>query len=262
MSADNSAFENITFSVQSTYIGLVTINRPDKLNALNDKVFDELKSLFSSTAIESLRVIILTGSGNKSFVAGADIAELKDLTKQEAEAISQKGQQVFLTIENLSIPVIAAVNGFALGGGLELAMACSFRIAAENAKFGLPEVKLGLIPGYGGTQRLVPLVGIGNAIELITSAAIINAQEAKEMGLVNKVVPQDELLNKCLAIATSIMNNAPIAVKAALNTTRLSVNGTDFDTEARIFSTLFETDDAKEGLDAFLTKRNPSFNGN
>lgn len=255
-------FETLSFTVQSSFIGIVTISRPEKLNALNDNVFDELALLFSSKELAKLRVIIITGEGHKSFVAGADITELAGLSKAEAEAVSKKGQDVFNTIENFPIPVIAAVNGFALGGGLELAMACSFRIASENAKFGLPEVKLGLIPGYGGTQRLVPLVGLGKAIELITTATIIDANRAKEIGLINEVVSQEQLLNNCIEIATKIMGNAPVAVKAALNATRLSVNGTDFDTEARIFSTLFETNDAKEGINAFIDKRSPSFNGN
>lgn len=256
------SFESISFTVESSKIGILTINRPDKLNALNNQVFEELATLLKAELINELRVIILTGSGDKSFVAGADIAELKGLSAQQANDVSKKGQRIFSIIENLPIPVIAAVNGFALGGGLELAMACSFRIASENAKFGLPEVKLGLIPGYGGTQRLVPLVGLGNAIELITTASIIDATKAKEIGLVNTIVPQSALMEYCKGIAFSIAKNAPLAVKAAINTTRISVNGTDFDAEARIFSQLFETGDAIEGINAFLNKRSPSFNGN
>lgn len=262
LSSEIPSFETISFKIENEYIGFLTINRPEKLNALNDQVFNELNSLLDLDIIDELRVLIITGSGKKSFVAGADISELIGLSQKDAQKVSKKGQQVFSKIENLSIPVIAAVNGFALGGGLELAMACSFRIASENARFGLPEVKLGLIPGYGGTQRLSTLVGIGNAIELITSAAMISAIEAKEIGLVNRVVPLDDLIDKCYEIANNISANAPLAVKAALNTTRLSMNGTDFDAEARIFSTLFETDDAKEGIEAFLSKRSPSFNGN
>lgn len=255
-------FETLAFTVQSSFIGIITISRQSKLNALNNKVFNELAQLLGSKELTKLRVLIITGEGSKSFVAGADITELANLSKAQAESVSKKGQKVFNTIENFPVPVIAAVNGFALGGGLELAMACSFRIASDNAKFGLPEVKLGLIPGYGGTQRLAPLVGIGNAIELITTAKLIDANKAKEIGLINEVVSQEQLLDKCIEIATEIMGNAPIAVKAALNATRLSVQGTDFDTEARIFSTLFETIDAKEGINAFLDKRSPLFNGN
>ena len=239
----------------------VTINRPESLNALNSATIKEL-----SIALDWLendtdcRVVIITGSGEKSFVAGADIKEFSDFDTASAENLSRNGQDIlFNKIENLSKPVIAAVNGFALGGGLELAMACHIRYASENAKLGLPEVTLGLIPGYGGTQRLPKLVGKGLANELIFSAKMISAQRAKEIGLVNDVFPQAELLPKCHELAAQIAKNSPMGITRAIKAVNLSDTEKGYEQEIKFFGELFELDDKKEGVEAFLAKRKPEF---
>lgn len=242
----------------------ITINRPDKLNALNKTVMDELSAaideVYSNPEIKSA---IITGAGPKSFVAGADISEFVGLSKEQGMALAKKGQDTFFKIENSPKPIVAAVNGFALGGGCELAMSCHFRIASENAKFGQPEVNLGLIPGYGGTQRLTQLIGKGRAIELLVSANMIDANTALQYGLVNYVVPQEELLNKAKSILEVINSKAPIAVagciKAANAVFDESQNG--FETEIKEFGNCFATEDMKEGTSAFLEKRKASFKG-
>ena len=258
-------FENILVSKKNR-LATITINRPKKLNALNRKTIEELNKVFQALEEdEKVKVIILTGSGEKAFVAGADITEFAHFSVEEARSLAKKGQEMlFDFVENLSTPVLAAVNGFALGGGLELAMACHFRIASDNAKMGLPEVSLGVIPGYGGTQRLPQLVGKGKAMELIMTAGMIAAEDAKECGLVNYVVPQEELMPLAEKIAGKIMRNSPIAISAAIRAINANfehgVNG--FNVEIEEFGECFSTDDFKEGTTAFLEKRKPNFIGN
>lgn len=253
-------YDNIVLETQDK-TALITINRPESLNALNSRTIQELSAAFGQMENDNtIRVIILTGSGEKSFVAGADIKEFSDFGAKDAEDLSRNGQNIlFDKIENLSKPVIAAVNGFALGGGLELAMACHIRYAAENAKLGLPEVTLGLIPGYGGTQRLPKLVGKGLANEMIFSAKMINAQRAKEIGLVNEVFTIEELLPKTLELANVISRNSPMGICKAIIAVNQSDKPTGFETEMKSFGELFELQDKKEGVQAFLEKRKPSF---
>ncbi len=255
-------FQNIIITAENG-IARITINRPEKLNALNKATIKELHSALNSIEKDTdIRVIILTGSGEKAFVAGADIAEFADFSVEEGAQLAAEGQELlFDYIENLRTPVIAAVNGFALGGGLELAMACHFRIASENAKMGLPEVSLGVIPGYGGTQRLPQLVGKGKAMEMIMTATMLNAEEAKTYRLVNYVVPQEELMSFCESIAQKIMKNAPIAIAKAIKSVNANFrDGIDgYKTEINAFGYCFGTDDFKEGTTAFLEKRKAVF---
>jgi enoyl-CoA hydratase len=257
-------YENLLIAIENK-IALITINRPTKLNALNKATLDELHSVFSDLETnEAVQVIILTGSGEKAFVAGADIAEFADFSAAQGTQLAAEGhQKVFDHIENMKKPVIAAVNGFALGGGLELAMACHFRVASDNAKMGLPEVTLGLIPGYGGTQRLPQLVGKGRAMEMILTATMITATEAKEYGLINHVVPQTELIEFCQGLAQKIIKNAPIALTEAITAINSSFDKTKngYETEINAFGRLFGTADFKEGTTAFLEKRKANFNG-
>lgn len=246
------------------HILYVTINREKALNALNKNVLDELAQMivFANGDAE-IRGVIITGAGEKAFVAGADIKEFLDFDGKKGEELAREGQhKVFNAIENSSKPFIAAINGFALGGGLELAMACHIRVAAEQAKLGLPEVTLGLIPGYGGTQRLTQLVGKGRAIEMITTANMITATQAEQFGLVNDVVPLSELIDKATEILNAVKQRAPLAVGAAIKSVIASVNGKDgYDTEISEFGKCFETEDFKEGVQAFLEKRKPNFTG-
>jgi enoyl-CoA hydratase len=242
----------------------ITINRPDKLNALNKDVFTDLNTALDE--IESnaeIKSVIITGAGSKAFVAGADISELVGFNKEQAMALAKKGQDTYFRIENSVKPIIAAVNGFALGGGCELAMACHFRIASENAKFGQPEVNLGLIPGYGGTQRLVQLIGKGRAIELLISANMIDANTALQYGLVNYVVKQEELLSKTRSTLEVINSKAPLAVASCLKTAIAvydeTING--YELEIKEFGNCFDTEDMKEGTAAFLEKRKANFKG-
>jgi enoyl-CoA hydratase len=241
----------------------VTVNRPDKMNALNKEVMSDLDAMMNETARNAeVKAVIITGSGEKAFVAGADIREFVGLSKEEGQALAKKGQDIFAQIENSSKPIVAAVNGFALGGGCELAMACHFRVASDNAKFGQPEVNLGLIPGYGGTQRLVQLVGKGRALELLMSGNMIDASIALEYGLVNHVVPLDDLLPKARMILEQIITKAPLAVAkciTAANAVFASTNG--YEVELNSFGECFVTNDMKEGTSAFLEKRKPEFNG-
>lgn len=242
----------------------ITINRPDKLNALNKDVFTDLNNALDE--IESnpeIKSVIITGAGPKAFVAGADISEFNSLNKEQAKALAKRGQDIFARIENSSKPIVAAVNGFALGGGCELAMSCHFRVASENAKFGQPEVNLGLIPGYGGTQRLVQLIGKGKAMELLMSAHMIDAKEAKELGLVNYVTTADTLLEHTRKILDVINSKAPLAVagciKAANAVFDESIDG--YKLEIEEFGNTFDTEDMKEGVNAFLEKRKAEFKG-
>jgi enoyl-CoA hydratase len=241
----------------------VTINRPDKLNALNKDVFNDLEILIKEIeANKEIGAVIITGSGQKSFVAGADITEFTGLNAGEGMDLARRGQEIFFKIERCSKPVVAAVNGFALGGGCELAMACHFRIASENAKFGQPEVNLGLIPGYGGTQRLVQLIGKGRALELLMTGNMIDAQTALQYGLVNYVVPQEELLNKTRSVLGTIISKAPLAISRCITAANAVFSNRDgFEVELEAFGDCFETEDMKEGATAFLEKRKPVFKG-
>jgi enoyl-CoA hydratase len=248
----------------------ITINRPDKLNALNKQVFTDLDAaideVYNNTAIKTA---IITGAGPKAFVAGADITEFAGLTKDEAMALAKRGQDVFFKIENSKKPIIAAVNGFALGGGCELTMACHFRLCSENAKFGQPEVNLGLIPGYGGTQRLTQLVGKGKSMELQMTAHLIDAAKALQLGLVNHVTTAESLLERTKDILNVIMTKAPVAIGKIIECVNVAVvsdsaytNGkSGFDKEVEAFGDCFATEDMKEGTTAFLEKRKANFTG-
>lgn len=252
----------ITDLSESVYT--ITINRPDKLNALNRDVFTDLDNVVDEINNRAdIKSAIIIGAGPKAFVAGADITEFAGLSKDAAMALAKRGQDIFFKIEHSKKPIIAAVNGFALGGGCELAMACHFRIASENAKFGQPEVNLGLIPGYGGTQRLTQLIGKGRAIELLISAGMIDANTALQYGLVNYVVPSEELLNKAISILQIINTKAPIAIAKCIETANAlmdeSKNG--FAEEIKSFGECFDTADMKEGTTAFLEKRKAVFTG-
>ncbi|KJD31286.1 enoyl-CoA hydratase [Tamlana nanhaiensis] len=255
-------------NILSTYksgITTITVNRPKKLNALNKETISELHEAFKvADADRETQVIIVTGSGDKAFVAGADISEFADFSGEEGAELAAKGQEIlFNFIENLSTPVIAAVNGFALGGGLELAMACHFRVASNNAKMGLPEVSLGVIPGYGGTQRLPQLIGKGRAMEMIMTAGMIDANNALNYGLVNHITIQAELLSFCESIANKIMRNSPVAIGKAIQAVnanyKTAVDGYQVEIEA--FGACFDTEDFKEGTSAFLQKRKANFPG-
>jgi enoyl-CoA hydratase len=247
------------------HILYVTINRAEKLNALNRQTIEELAAVvgFAEENAE-VRGVILTGAGPKAFVAGADISEFAGLSQEEGEALARKGQTaVFDAIEHATKPFVAAVNGFALGGGLELAMACHIRVGSENAKLGLPEVTLGLIPGYGGTQRLTQLVGKGRALEMIATADMITAARAEQIGLLNYVVPAEELIGKAEEILKKVKSRAPLAITAAIKATNaVFQEGTNgFDVEIAEFGRCFSTSDFKEGVSAFLEKRPANFTG-
>lgn len=257
-------YENILIATENN-ITTITINRPTKLNALNVVTINELHDAFKTAGENNaIQVIILTGSGEKAFVAGADISEFAHFSIEEGEQLAAEGQEkLFDFVENLKTPVIAAVNGFALGGGLELAMACHFRVASENAKMGLPEVSLGVIPGYGGTQRLAQLVGKGRAMELIMTAGMIDAETAKNYGLVNHVVAQEELVDFAKGIASKIAKNSSVAIAKAIAAINANfedgVNG--YEVEIKNFGASFGTEDFKEGTTAFLEKRKAVFPG-
>lgn len=248
----------------------ITINRPDKLNALNAQVFTDLDHAIDEVYNNSdIKTVIITGAGAKAFVAGADISEFGGLNKEEAVALARRGQLVFFKIENSKKPIVAAVNGFALGGGCELSMACHFRLCSDNAKFGQPEVNLGLIPGYGGTQRLTQLVGKGKSMELQMTAQLIDANEALQLGLVNYVTTAEELMAKTTVILNTIMTKAPIAVGkiiecvnfAALSDSSYNNGKSGYTKEIESFGDCFTTEDMKEGTAAFLEKRKANFTG-
>jgi enoyl-CoA hydratase len=259
-----SEFQNIKFE-KKNHIAYVTIDRPKVLNALNMATMQELKQAFESIKEDAeVRVVILTGAGEKSFVAGADISELGQQTPVSAKEYTHRGQAVVDAIENLGKPVIACVNGFALGGGCELAMACTMRLASDNAKLGQPEVKLGLIPGYGGTQRLPRLVGKGLAMQQILTGEMISAQEAHRIGLVNEVIPQAELIARAEAIAAKIIANSPLAIQYAMEAVNRGFDMTLADglfLEATLFAVCCATEDKNEGTRAFLEKRAAQFKG-
>ena len=243
---------------QEGFVGIITINRPKALNALNSEVLKELDACLDGVDLEATRALILTGAGEKSFVAGADIGEMSTLTKAEGEAFGKIGNDVFRKLETFPIPVIAAVNGFALGGGCEISMSCDIRICSDNALFGQPEVGLGITPGFGGTQRLARIIGVGKAKEMIYAATNIKADEALRIGLVNAVYPLEELMPAAKKLAGKIAKNAPIAVRAC----KKAINeGLDVDMdkaiviEEKLFGNCFESEDQKEGMAAFLEKR-------
>ena len=248
--------EFVTYE-QDGFVGVVTINRPKALNALNSQVLEELEQTFKNINVDETRAVILTGAGEKSFVAGADIGEMSSLSKAEGEAFGKKGNDIFRMIETFPIPVIAAVNGFALGGGCEISMSCDIRICSENAIFGQPEVGLGITPGFGGTQRLARIVGVGMAKQLIYTARNIKAEQAKEIGLVNAVYPQEELMEQAKKLASTIAANAPIAVR---NCKKAINDGLDADMDAaivieeKLFGDCFETEDQKAAMANFLEK--------
>lgn len=261
-------YKNLLVDKRDKGIWLVTVNRPKALNALNAELLDEMESFLDGCAKApsgELRVLIITGAGDKAFVAGADIRELTGLSPQEAQKLSEKGQRVFRKIEKLQVPVIAAVNGFALGGGMELALACDFIYTSDDAKFGLPEVTLGLIPGFGGCVRLSRIVGLNVARELIYSGEMLSAHEALEENLVNAVVFQSELIPQVMKVAETIAARSPVAVaraKQVIDQAYTLETDSGLEVEAKAFAALFETDDAKEGTKAFLEKRKPNFKGN
>jgi enoyl-CoA hydratase len=243
-----------------TNILTITINRPEKLNALNKTVLEELnKAMESVYNNEKIKAVIITGAGEKAFVAGADIAEFTEVRDEEGVALAKKGQDIFFKIENCPKPVIAAVNGFALGGGCELAMACHFRLASPNAKFGQPEVNLGLIPGYGGTQRLTMLVGKGKAMELMMTGSMIGADEAKTLGLVNYVESSENLIPKTKEILNQILTKSPLAISKVIEAVNFYFKKEGFNEEAKLFGEVFSSNDKKEGTTAFLEKRKPVF---
>ena len=248
--------EFITYEVEGQ-VGIITINRPKALNALNSAVLDELDATIDGVDLDAVRCLILTGAGEKSFVAGADIAEMSTLTKEEGEAFGKKGNDIFRKIETLPIPVIAAVNGFALGGGCEISMSCDIRICSDNAVFGQPEVGLGITPGFGGTQRLARIVGPGMAKQMIYTARNIKAAEALRIGLVNAVYPVEELMDAAKKMANGIAMNAPIAVRACKKAINegLEVGMDDaIVIEEKLFGSCFETEDQKAGMGNFLEK--------
>lgn len=258
------SYQNLLTRTENNIL-YITINRPDKLNALNKLTIEELSDAFKKgDADPDVRVMIVTGSGEKAFVAGADISEFASFSVEDGKKLSKSGHDIlFNLVENLNTPVIAAVNGFALGGGLELAMSCHIRVASDNAKMGLPEVSLGVIPGYGGTQRLAQLIGKGKAFELIFTAGKISADEALQLGLVNHCVPQSELIGKCEFIAHEIMKNSPSAIGAAIRSVNAGYkDGVDgYAAEVTEFGKCFGTADFKEGTNAFLEKRKANFTG-
>jgi enoyl-CoA hydratase len=258
------SYENIIYELVDD-IGTITFNRPKALNALNDALLNEFSTALDAVASdENIRVLILTGSGEKSFVAGADIKEIAQCTPLTGRCLSKKGQEIFFKLESLSIPVIAAVNGFALGGGCEISLACDFIYASEKAKFGLPEITLGLIPGYGGTQRLARLIGKNRAKEMIFTGKMIDASEALDIGLVNKVCPPDTLMDDVMTIAKNIASKGRFSLEAAKRVVNSGfevdlVNGCKIECDA--FGLCMANEDAKEGTSAFLEKRKAKFEG-
>ena len=246
-------------------IRTLTINRPDKLNALNSETLDALHQAFDAAAADdAVRVVVLTGSGAKAFVAGADISEMNGLTPVQGRDFSLRGQRMMRRVEKMPKPVIAAVNGFALGGGLELAMCCHLRIAADSAKVGQPEINLGLIPGFGGSQRLLRLAGRAATLELCLTGAPIDAARARELGIVNRVVPADQLMDETMKLAGQLANAAPLALRAMIDSVNIGgecgiEEGLEY--ESAQFGLVFSTDDMREGTSAFLDKRKPAFKG-
>lgn len=260
-----NGYENLRYETREENVAVVTIDRPRALNALDRKTLGELSQAFvTAGSDDAVRIVVVTGSGDKAFAAGADIRELAALSEPEGRQFAAAGQAVFDRIESLGKPVIAAVNGYALGGGCELAMACSIRIASASAMLGQPEVSLGLIPGYGGTQRLTRLVGPGRALEMLLTGDPVTAERALEIGLVDRVVVGDRLMSEVMALADRILRNAPLAVRYCLEAVNRGMN-TDLvlgqQIEAELFGRCFGTEDMKEGTEAFLGKREAQFRG-
>lgn len=257
----SQSFDTIIIETDDDGIATIQINRPNKLNALNDDVLNELADAFKSIQVdEDIEAIVVTGAGDKAFVAGADIKELRGFDTRSGRMASQKGQQIFQLIEDTRKPVVAAVNGYALGGGAELAMACHLRIAGENAAFGLPEVGLGIIPGYGGTQRLAHLIGRARALEMILTGKQVKADQALKLGLVNEVTEEDPA-QAAKTLLQKIIKNGPLAVRNAIKAVYHSDNRSGYQVEADLFGQLCETEDFMEGTSAFLEKRKPEFKG-
>src|SRR5690606_38024192 len=260
----SDAYEYVRIE-RSDGIAVVMVNRPEKLNALNADTVAELDRAFHALAADdSVRAVIVTGAGEKAFVAGADIAELAQMGPLSGVRVSRQGQDTFRFLEAMPKPVIAAVNGYALGGGLELALACHLRVASENARFGLPEVGLGIMPGYGGTVRLARLVGLGRAVEMVLTGEMVPAERTREMGLVSAVVPQPALLPGAKALLRRVTRNGPVAIRLALESIYRALDSpapTALEHEAALFGLLATTADMKEGLAAFLEKRKPDFAG-
>ncbi|WP_347159668.1 enoyl-CoA hydratase/isomerase family protein [Pontibacter chitinilyticus] len=256
-------YENLLLDLQNGIL-FITINRADKLNALNIDTIKEIKNAVQHVYDDpAVKGAVFTGAGAKAFVAGADISEIADVSEVNARSFAERGQEVFSMIERCNKPVIAAVNGFALGGGCELAMACHLRIASESARFGQPEVNLGLIPGYGGTQRLTQLIGKGKAMELMMTADMVTADEALKLGLVNYVVPAEQLRDKCVEVLQKIMSKAPLAIGLVIECVNAAFNKDEdgFQTEANSFARCCTSEDFIEGTNAFLEKRKPAFKG-
>ena len=257
--------QEVRISRHNDHTVLITISRPKALNALNRKVLESLRDFFTAgyKEYEPFNVVVITGEGDKAFAAGADISEFQDLSASDGQAFAAFGHEVFFGIERFHKPVIAAVNGFALGGGCELAMACHLRVASDNARFGQPEVNLGLIPGYGGTQRLVQYIGKGKAMELLLTGDMLKADAALGLGLVNAVVPAGELMNACDALADKISMKAPLAIRNVIRAVNAYFENTPsgFDAEVEQFGSLMETSDFREGTSAFLEKRAAEFKG-
>ncbi|GHA73907.1 enoyl-CoA hydratase/isomerase family protein [Pontibacter akesuensis] len=259
-----ATYDNLLLDLQNGIL-TITVNRADKLNALNIDTISEIRKAIQYVYdTPEIKGVILTGAGQKAFVAGADIAEIGELSEVNARSFAERGQEVFAMIERSNKPVIAAVNGFALGGGCELAMACHLRVASENARFGQPEVNLGLLPGYGGTQRLTQLIGKGKAMELMLTADMITAQEALQLGLANHVVPQEQLLAKATEILQKIMSKAPLAIGLVIECVNAVFNKDEngYQTEANAFARCCASDDFVEGTSAFVEKRKANFIGN
>ncbi len=259
----SSDFEFLKLDHNQNRVSVLTINRPEKLNALNRSVLNELDQLFQKIRNDQKTgALIITGAGEKAFVAGADIKELSSLTKQQGETLSAAGQSIFDQIESFNKPVIALINGYALGGGAELAMACHIRIATDSALIGLPEVSLGLIPGYGGTQRLPNLVGKSKAMEMVLTGQPIKADEAFRIGLVNHVQPAADALGYTIKLAEKMLKNGPIALEKAIEAINSVYSNNSYTKEATLFGQLCDTNDFREGINAFLEKRNADFKGN
>ena len=257
----SKTFKTLLFAVDDSGICTITIHRPNQLNALNNRVFVELDEVLDDLGKDAtIRALIITGSEEKAFAAGADVKEFADFSSSEAKKLSLRGQGVFQKIEDLTIPVLAAINGYALGGGLELALACHLRIASINAVLGFPEVSLGLIPGYGGTQRLTNYVGKPKALELILSGRFINTEEALSLGVINTVTEED-LIGEAKKMLHSMIKQAPLALKNAILAVKEAGSSQGFENEAILFGDLFNTTDFKEGTTAFIEKRKPNFFG-
>lgn len=260
-----NTFDFLQLTIEETGIALLSVNRPSKLNALNKSVLDEFEAAFSNLHQDkNVRAVIVTGAGEKAFVAGADISELRGLSKKKGRKLSRQGQGVFRLIEEMPKPVVAVINGYALGGGLELALACHLRIAEPQAVMGLPETSLGLIPGYGGTQRLTRTVGKAKALEMILTGNFVKAEEANQIGLINTVTEEGQAMAKAKKLVTSILENGPLAIAQAIKSVQMAEGEIDegYRFEADAFGKLCETEDAKEGTTAFLEKRTAQFTGN